>query len=420
MPPSTIWVVPAQGGPPAQITQSGNPPDGHGAPCWSPDGERIVFSTSPGIWSVSANGGESPRLVHQGGYGPVYLPAGQYIYYWGRPGGTWRLQRIAVSPAGLALGDPELVKDTGQVVFKHLNFSADSRFMAYSALATASNIWSVRVSPNKTEAPGPPEPLTRDTILRKSGPRFSPDGSKIVYFVGQIGAHSDIWLMDSDGKNANPLAVTSNDGSTTGWFPGGKRLAFISFQAGHDFLMSRSLESGREERLRELPERTGVWILSPDGKQIAFHSAQGGHENIWTAAVEGGPPKQLTFDKEYMGFPCWSPDGKFLAFEVRRGDDTNIDIIPSEGGTPIQLTSDHGESWAHDWSPDGDKILFAGFRDGVWNLWWVSRRDKTEKQITSYTKTNEYVRYPTWSPRGDQIAYEYGETTGNIWMVRMK
>ena len=136
--------------------------------------------------------------------------------------------------------------------------------------------------------------------------------------------------------------------------------------------------------------------------------------------MEGGPPRQLTFDKELMGFPCWSPDGKFLAFEIKRGDDSNIGIIPSGGGTPIQLTSDHGQSWPHDWSPDGDKIVFAGLRNGVWNLWWVSRRDKTEKQITNYTKTNIYVRYPTWSPRGDQIVYEYAETTGNIWMMRMK
>jgi Tol biopolymer transport system component len=71
-------------------------------------------------------------------------------------------------------------------------------------------------------------------------------------------------------------------------------------------------------------------------------------------------------------------------------------------------------------SPDGDKIVFAGLRNGIWKLWWVSRRDKTEKQITNYTKLNSYVRYPTWSPRGDQLAYEYTETTGNIYVMRMK
>jgi TolB protein len=97
----------------------------------------------------------------------------------------------------------------------------------------------------------------------------------------------------------------------------------------------------------------------------------------------------------------------------------SVGIVPSGGGTPIQLTSDQGQSWPADWSPDGEKIAFAGLRNGVWNLYRVSRRDKTEKQITNYTKTKSSVRYPTWSSRGDQIVYEYTETTGNIWMMRM-
>jgi hypothetical protein len=31
-----------------------------------------------------------------------------------------------------------------------------------------------------------------------------------------------------------------------------------------------------------------------------------------------------------------------------------------------------------------------------------------------------YVRYPDWSPLGNQIAYEYAETTGNIWSLELK
>ncbi len=226
--------------------------------------------------------------------------------------------------------------------------------------------------------------------------------------------------MDSDGKNTYPLNITTLDSFTPGWFPGGERLAFLSYQDGHDFLTSLAIASGRKENIREADWAGDSPRLSPDGKTIAFNSAQGRTMNVWTAAVNGGPPRQVTFDKEMMGFPCWSPDGKFLALEIRRGDDENVGIVPSGGGTPLQLTSDHGQNWPHDWSPDGDKIVFAGLRNGVWNIYWVSRRDKTEKQITQYTKTNIYVRYPTWSPRGGQIAYEYTETTGNIWMVRVK
>jgi Tol biopolymer transport system component len=105
---------------------------------------------------------------------------------------------------------------------------------------------------------------------------------------------------------------------------------------------------------------------------------------------------------------------------MKRGDDTHVAVIPSGGGAPLQLTNEAGQSWPGSWSPDGDKIAFAGMRDGYWNIWWVSRDARRRKQITKLTKPNAYVRFPSWSPRGDQIVYEYAETTGNIWVMELK
>jgi Tol biopolymer transport system component/serine/threonine protein kinase len=423
LPPSTIWVVPTQGGSPTQVTQKGNPRGGHGAPSWSPDGKWIAFSSSEfsfgGIWSVTVNGGDLHRSAQHGGYDPVYAPGGQFLYFSSNSGSTWGLMRVAISPAGVALGDPEVIKDTGQIVYKHLNFTADGRFMAYSALTMASNIWSVRLSPAKAEAVGPPKELTHGTNFRNTHPVFSPDGKEIAYDLYQIGAN-DIWLMDADGKNARSLMTGRPPGHHPGWFPGSERLAFLSSQGGNNALMSLSIETGKKTRLRDMGDDNTAESISPDGKQVAFNSNKGGTTNVWIAPVEGGSPRQLTFDKELMGFPSWSPDGKFLSFEIKRGDDSNLGIVPSGGGTPLQLTSDHGQSYPYDWSPDGDKIAFAGLRNGIWDVWWVSRRDKTEKKITNNSKINSFIRYPAWSPRGDQIIYEYAEIMGNIWMMRMK
>ena len=123
-----------------------------------------------------------------------------------------------------------MIKDTGQILYKHLNFSADGRSMAYSAVSTANNIWSMRISPAKAEATGPPEALTHDTKIRKSGPLFSPDGTRIAYFVGQIGAVADLWLMDSDGRNSMPM--TRDWQLRGGWFSGGERLSSFPLRTG--------------------------------------------------------------------------------------------------------------------------------------------------------------------------------------------
>jgi len=180
------------------------------------------------------------------------------------------------------------------------------------------------------------------------------------------------------------------------------------------------LKSSRDELLFTYSQDMGWPKLSPDGKQFAFNSAKNGPINIWTIPVTGGEAKQLTFDQELAGFPTWSPDGRFIALQLGRGQDSHIAIMPSEGGSPVQLTSDRGLTYSGSWSPDGSKITFAGERNGVWNIWWVSVKDKSEKKLTNYTKINAYVRGPAWSPLDNQIIYEYAETRGNIWMMELK
>jgi TolB protein len=161
-------------------------------------------------------------------------------------------------------------------------------------------------------------------------------------------------------------------------------------------------------------------MLSPDGKQIAFNSTKSGTINVWVVPVEGGEPRQLTFDSEQAGWPCVSPDGRLIGFQMKRGENTHIMVMPADGGTPMQLSFDQGQSWPHGWSPDGDKIVFAGQRNDVWNVFWVSRATKERKQMTTNSKLNAYVRYPAWSPLGNQIAYEYSESIGNIWLLELK
>jgi hypothetical protein len=41
-------------------------------------------------------------------------------------------------------------------------------------------------------------------------------------------------------------------------------------------------------------------------------------------------------------------------------------------------------------------------------------------QLTHYTKQSVYVAYPEWSPHGNQVVYEYFESTGNIWLLELK
>lgn len=421
--PSTIWVVPSQGGSPKQVSQTGTPDGGHSCPSWSPDGKHIVFQNSDyifaSLWTVAVDGGETKQIAV--GREPVYSSDGQYVYFVSTAHGAG-LSRIQVSSTGNPIGQAELVvPPSPRNGIGDPTISTDGKRIVYTANRILSNLWTVSISKKTSEAAGPPSSFTHDTSLRNNLARFSPDGKKIAITRWRAGSSADIWVADADGKNL--VQVTNNPAtdSQPGWLPDGNRIVFLSDRANrHLMLWTIELATGKEEPYLDLGDGVQFAQLSPDGKQVAFNFVQNGVMNIWVANVSDGKRTQLTFDKELAGFPCWSPDGKWLAFETQRGGDNHMMLIPSSGGQPTQLTFDHGKNWPHTWSADGDKIVFAGERDGVWNIYWYSLSTKKETELTNQTKLNTFVRYPAWSPQGDQIVYEYAEITGNVWLIEVK
>ena len=432
LPPATIWTVSSQGGDPIQITQAGNPPGGHNSPAWSPDGKRIVFTSYTGagasqLWTIGAKGGDLTRVNHSaaGFIGPVYSPDGEYIYCGGvTETGNFVLYNLHISPnSGEALGEAAIVADTGLASFRgRLTLSADGKKLAYNLGTQTGDLMTMPVSPRSGEAMGPPALLTQSTSYRKALPAFSHDGRKIAFIQFRGGENQKIWAMDPDGRNIAQVTTGPTVHWAPSWFPDNDTIAFQlnDNKEGQHTIWSVSLRTGRKKFLLDPHQEIGWPRLSPDGKQFAFNSTKGATINTWTVSAEGGVPRQLTFDKEGMGWSCWSPDGKLLALSITRGADQYLAIMPSTGGEVTQLNFEHGRSQPNDWSPDGDKIVFSGQREGVWNVYWYSLTTKKQEQLTHYTTRNHYVRYPAWSPLGNQIVYEYTETTGSIWLMELK
>lgn len=424
--PSTLWLQPVKGGPARQLTQPGVPVGGHGSPSWSPDGHRVLFITQDQnyakICSVKVATGALTEVLtrSRAAYCPVYSADGRHVWFTGyAKTNNFAIWKLPVSAdTGEALGEPEVVRNTEPRLYKYLAVSRNGDKLAFSSLTMSDNLWSLPISPRSSEPTGLPTALTNDTNLRKAIPVFSPEGDRIAYIVSALGRRTDVWMIDSDGKNPRQVTTGERGGGAPSWLPDGDHLAIAVGKSGMDLTLSTiSLSTGVVRPLTELKDILGTFRLSPDGQRIAYQRQQNGAMNVWVAPVNGGEPRQVSFDKESLGFPTWSPDSRFLSAELRRGGDSHLVVFPASGGKLEQLTTEPGQSWPYGWSPDGDKVAFAGMRNGYWNLYWVSRSSRNQKQLTQFRKPNIYVRFPTWSPRGDQIVFEHAETVGNIWLM---
>jgi Tol biopolymer transport system component len=253
-------------------------------------------------------------------------------------------------------------------------------------------------------------------------PRFSPDGSTIAFERFSAGRESDVWLIDPDGSNDRALTTRSGYEYRPRWSFDGKRIFFVTLDENwQGALWSISVEDRKETLERRFPYPMSQLDISPDGRTAAFNSAGGGKVvNVWVAPMDDlANATQLTFDSEMMGFPLWSPDGTRLALQVQRGADTQVGVVSLSDREVRLLTTEPGTRWGGSWSPEGDKYAYAALRDDRWNLWWVSLADGRERRLTDYSLPRSYVRYPAWSPRGDQIVFEYADTTGEIWQLQL-
>jgi Tol biopolymer transport system component len=424
---SSLWTVHVDGTGRRQLTNIGMPPGGHQEPSWCRTGAFVAFTVTdargPRVWIVNADGSGSPRpILPLPSRNPVFGP-GDRMLYWSSmtPGGSGQIEGVAIDlRSGSPVGKPAAIVPLNDEQGRLTSMSIASTGTVALGLETSDmNIWSV----DATHHVPAPEPMRlTDDVVRDTHPDYSASGH--IAYVQLNGRRFASWMMNEDGTNRQPVLVTPpvfgpqwvssrNSRLLVTFFaePSNWALGWVDTNTGQ--LTPTGMKGHKDLDLIE-PR------ISPDGRDVAFHAIEpDGAMNVWLEAVEGGPERRLTSDKEAISFPVWSPDGRWLAVEIKRGEHTHVGMMPSAGGPVQQLTSEGGQSWPYSWSPDGEWIAYAGERNGIWNVYAVNRHTRDTRALTRFTSSSGYVRYPSWSPRGDRLAFERAIQSSGIWLARL-
>lgn len=235
------------------------------------------------------------------------------------------------------------------------------------------------------------------------GPALSPDGRYIAFLSTREIFDVDLFLADAKtGRIISKLVSSDRDAhfdslrfidSAGSWSPDSRKLAFVVFEKGDNYLAIVDAESRNIEHIR-IP---GIDALtapawSPDGHTIAFSGQATGVTDLYLYDLDTKRVRQLTNDRFADMQPAWSPDGKTLAFVSDRGSGTNLaELRFSDFGiSTIDITSGHVETlplFNHakhidpHYAPDG-ALYFVANPEGVPDIYRYTFTDQKIERIT--------------------------------------
>lgn len=269
---------------------------------------------------------------------------------------------------------------------------------------------------------GRSDALTNDPGL-EIHPAISPDGKFVAYVAGNA-ATMHVFVRPVGGGRAIPLSEDSTAfEEQPRWSPDGTQLLFISRQGVH---VAQAFGGGGAARV-VIPRRfgggTAAW--SPDGREVAYAFG----DSLMRVKLDGSAPRFVHKGSEITACD-WSRDGKWIAcasgnaiyFGVNQGfgnlAPSALVLFPADGGEPIALTDASALNHAPVWADDGRRLLFISDRDGP--------RDIDALTITADGKpagppagltTGLNAHSVSVSAQAHRVAYAVYTPRSNIWSI---
>lgn len=382
-----IYTVPSNGGTARQITSNA---DYDSYPLWSPDGSKIAFSSaregSLDVYIINKNGGSPIRLTtDSGNEKPIGFRDNEHILVEADiatsatsiifPGAFPQVFEVpTVSGARMKL--------VSEITMQDLSINANGDIL-YHDMKGYEDPWRKHHT----------SPITRDIWMLRGGKY-----TKLTSFAGE---------------DRNPVWDTADS------------YYYLSEEDGTFNVFHNNIAGNAKQQITHFNGNPVRFLTRANNGTLCF----GYDGEIYTLKKGGIPEKvninviadrnDIDLDRQTLFSGAReisvSPNGKEVAFIVH-GD---VYVTSVEYNTTKQITDTPEQERSVDFAPDGRSIVYASERNGLWQIYQSSIKNKNEKLFTYSTeiveeqlvKSDSTSFQPQYSPDGKSVAFLQNRTT---------
>ncbi|MFM6955697.1 MAG: S41 family peptidase [Ignavibacteria bacterium] len=402
-------------------------------PAISPDGSMIAFAFQGDIWVIPAKGGKADRITNNDAYdvSPVWSPDGKSIAF-----GSDRHGNMDVFIMTYQGGNPRRLTyhSSGEIpsAFSHDGSSIyvsthiqDSPKNSQFPSGGMGELYAISVKDGK-----------RSQVLTTPAEEIAvdPKGNFLVYQDKRGGENywrkhhtssiaRDIWMVNLKDKTHTPLIENPAEDREPIISADGNTCYFLSERSGTFNVWSFPINNPTNVKQLTSFTKHPIRFLSVDNQGVLCFNFHGGIYTFDTK-VQGAQPVRISIDiindsrRNDIAYKVMnqgatemalSPSGKEVAFVIRG----EIYVTAVDHEVTKRITNTPGQERSVSYSPDGKSLLYAGERNGSWNVYQTSLTRKNEPffyrstvlEEKAIVETSKDEFQPRYSPDGKEVAY---------------
>jgi TolB protein len=226
--------------------------------------------------------------------------------------------------------------------------------------------------------------------------------ARLAFIATQGTRKGEVYVSDLFFGEGRQLTRDSSPVLSPRWSPDGSRVIYTSyFRTGAPDIYLHDPVSGRRDTFASFRGTNSGARFSPNGQQVAMILTGEGTPEVYVSNAQGRNQVRKTRSEFAKSSPCWSPDGSQIVFAMEPGP--QLYVVPAAGGAPRRLSVGFTYAAEPDWSrTNPNKIAFTA---RVGTRYQIAVYDMAAGKGQVVSKANFDGIEPSWLADGRHIIY---------------